>query len=71
MLLLFEIYITEMDRRNPYTLSVLPPTREGEDELRVVIQGRLREFILAFQLDNSFIYRLIENLCTNTRKCAC
>ncbi|KAF5014924.1 hypothetical protein F66182_13923, partial [Fusarium sp. NRRL 66182] len=47
-----------MDRRNPYTLSVLPPSHpENEDESRVVIQGRLREFILAFQIDNSFIYR--------------
>jgi DNA replication licensing factor MCM5 len=50
-----------MDRRNPYTLSVLAPSQDGEDESRVVTQGRLREFILAFQLDNSFIYRLEKN----------
>lgn len=55
-----------MDRRNPYTLSVLAPSQDGEDESRVVIQGRLREFILAFQLDNSFIYRLEKKFCAHT-----
>jgi DNA replication licensing factor MCM5 len=46
-----------MDRRVPYSLSVLAPSQDGADESRLAIQARLREFILAFQLDNSFIYR--------------
>ncbi|KAJ9371083.1 hypothetical protein DTO282F9_7584 [Paecilomyces variotii] len=46
-----------MDRRTPYTLSVLAPSQDGSDESRTQIQARLREFILAFQLDNAFIYR--------------
>lgn len=49
-----------MDRRTPYALSVLAPSQDGADESRVAIQARLREFILAFQLDNSFIYRYDE-----------
>jgi hypothetical protein len=49
--------IADMDTRTPYALSVLAPSQDGADESRVAIQGRLREFILAFQLDNSFIYR--------------
>lgn len=46
-----------MDRRSTYTLSVLQPTVDGHDEARTVVQAQLREFILAFQLDNTFIYR--------------
>lgn len=46
-----------MDRRTPYTLSVLAPSQDGADESRTQIQARLREFVLAFQLDNAFIYR--------------
>lgn len=46
-----------MDRRTPYTLSVLAPSQDGVEESRTQIQARLREFILAFQLDNAFIYR--------------
>lgn len=46
-----------MDRRTPYTLSVLAPSTDGADESRTQIQARLREFILEFQLDNAFIYR--------------
>lgn len=46
-----------MDRRDPYALGVFTSNQDGNEETRVVIQGRLREFILAFQLDNSFIYR--------------
>ncbi|KAI1982405.1 minichromosome maintenance protein 5 [Ophidiomyces ophidiicola] len=46
-----------MDRRTPYSLSVLQPNTDGPDEARTVVQSQLREFILAFQLDNAFIYR--------------
>ncbi|KAL1990005.1 hypothetical protein VTN49DRAFT_7202 [Thermomyces lanuginosus] len=45
-----------MDRRTPYTLSVAGGSHQSDDS-RVQIQARLREFILAFQLDNAFIYR--------------
>lgn len=48
-----------MDRRTPYTLSVLAPSTDGRDESRTQIQGRLREFVLEFQLDNAFIYRYV------------
>lgn len=46
-----------MDRRTPYTLSVLAPSTDGADESRTQVQARLREFVLEFQLDNAFIYR--------------
>ncbi|WEW56199.1 minichromosome maintenance protein 5 [Emydomyces testavorans] len=46
-----------MDRRTPYSLSVLQPAVDGPDEARTAIQAQLREFLLAFQLDNAFIYR--------------
>lgn len=46
-----------MDRRTPYTLSVLAPSTNGADESRQTIQNRLRDFVLEFQLDNAFIYR--------------
>ncbi|KAL5340576.1 MCM2/3/5 family-domain-containing protein [Aspergillus crustosus] len=46
-----------MDRRTPYTLSVLAPSTDGADENRSTTQARLREFVLEFQLDNAFIYR--------------
>lgn len=46
-----------MDRRTPYTLSVLAPSTNGADESRTTIQNRLRDFVLEFQLDNAFIYR--------------
>lgn len=46
-----------MDRRTPYTLSVLAPSTTGADESRTTIQNRLRDFVLEFQLDNAFIYR--------------
>ncbi|EEP79112.1 DNA replication licensing factor mcm5 [Uncinocarpus reesii 1704] len=46
-----------MDRRSAYSLSVLPAVADGPDESRTAIQTQLREFILAFQLDNTFIYR--------------
>lgn len=46
-----------MDRRSPFTLSVLAPSTDGAEESRTQIQARLREFVLEFQLDNAFIYR--------------
>ncbi|PYH75947.1 DNA replication licensing factor Mcm5 [Aspergillus uvarum CBS 121591] len=46
-----------MDRRTPYTLSVLAPSVDGVDDSRSQIQAKLREFVLEFQLDNAFIYR--------------
>ncbi|PIG69216.1 DNA replication licensing factor MCM5 [Aspergillus arachidicola] len=46
-----------MDRRTPYTLSVLAPSTDGAEESRTQIQQRLRDFVLEFQLDNAFIYR--------------
>lgn len=49
-----------MDRRTPYTLSVAGGSHQSDDS-RVQIQARLREFILAFQLDNAFIYRYVES----------
>lgn len=46
-----------MDRRTPYTLSVLEVSTDGAEESRTKTQAKLREFILEFQLDNAFIYR--------------
>ncbi|CAG8941191.1 unnamed protein product [Penicillium salamii] len=46
-----------MDRRTPYSLSVLAPSTDGRDESKSVKQGRLRQFVLEFQLDNAFVYR--------------
>lgn len=46
-----------MDRRTPYTLSVLAPSENGADESKTTIQARLRDFVLEFQVDNAFIYR--------------
>ena len=48
-----------MDRRNPYTLSVLSPSTDGAEESRTQIQAQLREFVLVFQLDGAFIYRYV------------
>lgn len=46
-----------MDRRTPYTISVLPSRDDGAEDTRTKIQAKLREFVLGFQLDNAFIYR--------------
>lgn len=51
-----------MDRRTPYTLSVLAPSTAGADESRTLTEGRLRDFVLEFQLDNAFIYRYVAAL---------
>ncbi|EAS30980.3 DNA replication licensing factor mcm5 [Coccidioides immitis RS] len=61
-----------MDRRSAYSLSVLQPTVDGPDEARTAIQAQLREFILAFQLDNAFIYRdqIRQNILANKYYCS-
>lgn len=46
-----------MDTRSTYSLSVLAPLHDGTEEPRTEIQAKLREFILAFQIDGTFIYR--------------
>ncbi|KAJ5851395.1 uncharacterized protein N7529_010780 [Penicillium soppii] len=46
-----------MDRRTPYTLSVLAPSTNGAEESKTTIQNNLRQFVLEFQLDNAFVYR--------------
>ncbi len=46
-----------MDARSAYSLSVLAPLHDGTEEPRTEIQAKLREFILAFQIDGAFIYR--------------
>ena len=46
-----------MDARSAYSLSVLAPLEDGTGEPRTEIQNKLKEFILAFQLDGAFIYR--------------
>lgn len=51
-----------MDRRTPYTLSVLAPSTTGADESRTTVQNRLRDFVLEFQLDNAFIYRYTSHI---------
>lgn len=51
-----------MDRRTPYTLSVLAPSTNGADESRTTIQNRLRDFVLEFQLDNAFVYRYASHI---------
>lgn len=40
-----------------YSLSVLPPLDDSGEEPNTRIQAALKEFILAFQIDNTFIYR--------------
>jgi hypothetical protein len=53
------IFYTEfiMDRQSVYSLNVLPPDFDADQNSRTQIQSQLREFILEFRLDNSFIYR--------------
>jgi len=46
-----------MDTRSVYSLSVLPTAPDDRTEPRTEIQARLKEFVLAFQLDGSYIYR--------------
>ena len=46
-----------MDARSAYSLSVLAPLQDGQVEPRTEVQNKLKEFVLAFQVDGSFIYR--------------
>ncbi|KZF20216.1 DNA replication licensing factor mcm5 [Xylona heveae TC161] len=46
-----------MDRRSVYSLSVLVPDQDGNEDSRSFILSQLREFVLEFRLDNAFIYR--------------
>ena len=46
-----------MDSRSTYSANVLPPSHDGIEEPRSELQAKLRDFILAFQIDGTFIYR--------------
>ncbi|KAG9234687.1 MCM2/3/5 family-domain-containing protein [Amylocarpus encephaloides] len=46
-----------MDRQSVYSLSVLPPDYDNEQDTRGQIQVQLEQFILQFRLENAFIYR--------------
>ncbi len=46
-----------MDTERPYSLSVLAPDPDVSEDSRSQVQAQLREFILEFRLDNTFIYR--------------
>ena len=59
------------DQRRPYSLSVLAPDPEARNDSRVHVQQELRDFILDFRLDNSYIYRLTifqYRLCTTSNE---
>ena len=72
-----------MDRESVYALSIglSRGTQADEPDSRVNIEQRLVEFILEFQIDNAFIYRLAitgivrranadKKQRSNSRKCA-
>lgn len=46
-----------MDTRSAYSLSVLAPAQDTDVEPRSEVLNRLKEFVLAFQIDGSYIYR--------------
>jgi len=46
-----------MDARSEYTVSVLSGYNESTEEPRTEIQTKLKEFVLAFQIDGAFVYR--------------
>jgi DNA replication licensing factor MCM5 len=46
-----------MDARSEYTVSVLSGYNDSTEEPRTEIQAKLKEFILAFQIDGAFVYR--------------
>ena len=50
-------HIAKMDRQSIYSLSVLPGRLDQDIEPRTEYQAKLKEFILAFQIDGSYIYR--------------
>ena len=60
-----------MDARSTYSLSVLAPLQDNGEEQPSSIQVKLREFIMAFQIDGSFIYRdqIRENALTRQYYC--
>jgi hypothetical protein len=57
-----------MDRRTPYTLSVLESSTNGAEDSRSFTQARLRDFVLQFQLDNAFIYRYAAHIHHSPRR---
>lgn len=58
-----------MDRRTPYTLSVLESSTNGAEDSRSFTQARLRDFVLQFQLDNAFIYRYAAHIHHSSEVC--
>ncbi|RVX71247.1 DNA replication licensing factor mcm5 [Exophiala mesophila] len=46
-----------MDSRSTYSLSVLAPLYDAGFEPRTELQSKLKDFVLAFQIDGSYIYR--------------
>lgn len=46
-----------MDRQSVYSLSVLAPDPDANEDSPTQIKGQLRDFILEFRLDNTFLYR--------------
>jgi DNA replication licensing factor MCM5 len=50
-----------MDRQFVYSLSVLPPDYDNNEDTRGQVQAQLEQFILQFRLDNAFIYRQVLN----------
>lgn len=50
-----------MDRQSVYSLSVLAPDQDANEDSPTQIRGQLRDFILEFRLDNVFLYRSVLN----------
>lgn len=50
-----------MDRQSVYSLSVLAPDLDANEDSPTQIRGQLRDFILEFRLDNAFLYRSVLN----------
>ena len=50
-----------MDRQSVFSLSVLPPDQDANEDSRSQIQAQLRDFILEFRLDTGFIYRYVRD----------
>lgn len=46
-----------LDTRSAYSLSVLPAHQNETSEPRTELQAKLKEFVLAFQIDGTYIYR--------------
>jgi DNA replication licensing factor MCM5 len=56
-LLKFYNLIATMDARSEYTVSVLSGYNDTTEEPKTEIQAKLKEFVLAFQIDGAFVYR--------------